>query len=196
MPAPHDGPGRAPTSEAALREATVGGLSPHGATITLADYDPRWPELFEREAQRVRAALGGAALRVEHVGSTSVPGLCAKPVIDILLAVADSADEAAYLPPLRQAGYTLRIREPGWYQHRLLNGPDTDVNLHVFSAGCPEIDRMPRFRDRLRADERDRDAYAATKRALAGQVWWHVQHYADAKSAVVQEIMDRADTDR
>src|SRR5690606_29898587 len=98
--------------------------------------------LFEREAKRIRSALGDRALRVEHVGSTSVPGLCAKPVIDILLVVPDSSDEASYVPALEAAGYKLRIREPEWFEHRLFKGPDTDINLHVFSEGASEIERM------------------------------------------------------
>jgi GrpB-like predicted nucleotidyltransferase (UPF0157 family) len=111
------------------------------------DYDPHWPELFAREADRIGSLLGSGALRIDHAGSTSVPGLAAKPVIDVLLEVADSAAEDAYAPTLEAVGYVLRIREPHWYRHRIFKGPDTDINLHVFSCGCPEIDRMPLFRD-------------------------------------------------
>ncbi len=167
-------------------------LTPHDAPITLAEYDPDWPRLFAREAARIRAALGDRALRIEHVGSTSVPGLAAKPIIDILLAVADSADEPSYLPSLEAAGYLLRVREPGWYEHRMFKGPDTDINLHVLSIGAAEIGRMLRFRDWLRASGADRDLYLQAKRGLARRTWRHVQHYADAKTAVIQEIMDRA----
>jgi GrpB-like predicted nucleotidyltransferase (UPF0157 family) len=165
---------------------------PHNAPIVLADYDDGWPALFDREASRIRGALGETALRVEHVGSTSVPGLAAKPIIDILLVVPDSADEPSYRPALEAAGYVLRIREPDWFEHRVFKGPDTNVNMHVFSLGATEIDRMLRFRDRLRADDGDRDHYARTKRELAGHVWRHVQHYADAKTAIIEEIMTRA----
>jgi GrpB-like predicted nucleotidyltransferase (UPF0157 family) len=180
-------------SDEELQELLVHDLVPHDAPITLAEYDPGWPGLFAREARRIRAALGETALRVEHVGSTSVPGLAAKPIIDILLVVADSADEPSYLPSLESAGYRLRIREPGWLEHRLFKGPDTDINLHVFSAGTAEIDRMLRFRDWLRVNRTDRDLYLRVKRDLAGRTWRHVQHYADAKTAVIREIMDRAD---
>lgn len=181
-----------PISDEELQKITVGDRKPHNATITLAEYDPRWPELFELEANRIRASLGDKALRVEHVGSTSVLGLCAKPIIDILLVVADSADESAYVPFLEAAGYTLRVREPEWFEHRLFKGPDIDINLHVFSEGASEIKRMLRFRDWLRANDSDRDNYANAKRSLAQRVWRHVQHYADAKTSIVQEIMDRA----
>jgi GrpB-like predicted nucleotidyltransferase (UPF0157 family) len=137
-------------------------------------------------------ALGDRALRLEHTGSTSVPGLAAKPIIDITLLVPDSADEPAYAPALEAAGYVLRIREPHWLEHRLFKGPDTDVNLHVFSEGCVELDRMVGFRDRLRAHPDDRDLYERTKRELATRTWRHVQHYADAKTGVVEEIIARA----
>ena len=160
--------------------------------ILLVDYDPRWPELFEREAHRVRALLGSAALRIEHTGSTSVPGLAAKPIIDMLLVVTDSADETAYVPLLEVAGYVLRIREPDWHEHRMLKGPDTDINLHAFSVACPEIDRVLAFRDWLRNNAEDRDLYARTKRTLAEKSWKDVQDYADAKTAVIEDILTRA----
>src|SRR5271157_4773642 len=115
------------------------------ASILIEKYDPSWPELFRREADRIRTALGCRAIRVEHTGSTSVPLLVAKPIIDILLVVADSADEAAYAPDLESAGYSLRFREPDWYEHRLFRGPDAEINLHILSAGCPEIDRILMF---------------------------------------------------
>ncbi|QKG83896.1 GrpB family protein [Kroppenstedtia pulmonis] len=192
MSSMQDGFNSKPTSDEDLQKVRMGELKPHNAPITLVEYDSRWPELFEGEANRVRSALGNKALQVEHVGSTSVPGLCAKPIIDMILVVADSADEPSYVPTLEAAGYTLWIREPEWFEHRLLKGPDIDINLHVFSAGTSEIERMLRFRDWLRANDTDRDNYARAKRSLARRVWRHVQHYADAKTAIIQEIMDRA----
>ena len=156
------------------------------------DYDPHWPELFSREADRIRSVLGSGALRIEHAGSTSVPGLAAKPKIDVLLVVADSADEQAYVPALEAAAYVLRIREPDWYEHRMFKGPDTDITLHVFSSGCPEIDRMLLFRDWLRSHAADRRLYERTKRELASLDWKYTQNYADAKTAVVEEILARA----
>ena len=175
-----------------IRAATVGDLTEHNATIQLAEYDPEWPRLFEREATRIRAALGSKAVQVEHVGSTSVPGLAAKPLIDIILVVADSSAEDAYVPELESAGYTLRIREPDWYEHRLFKGPDTNVNVHTFSEGCEEVGRMLAFRDWLRAHDDDRELYESAKRELASREWRYVQNYADAKSDVVQEINARA----
>lgn len=179
-------------SDEELAAGRVGPADVRYAPIVLVDYDPAWPTLFDREAARIRATLGAQALLLEHVGSTSVPGLAAKPRIDVLLAVAESADEPSYAPRLETAGYVLRIREPEWHEHRVFKGPDTDVNVHVFSRGCVEIERMLRFRDRLRADHADRRLYERTKRALAARCWRHVQHYADAKTAVVEEILARA----
>jgi GrpB-like predicted nucleotidyltransferase (UPF0157 family) len=181
-----------PVSDAELQRVRLMPLTLLQGPVTLVDYDPSWPVLFEREAVRIREALGAQVVRLEHAGSTSVPGLTAKPIIDILLVVHDSADEASYVPALTAAGYRLVIRDAGWFEHRLLKGPDTDINLHVFTVGAAEIDRMLRFRDRLRNDAGDRELYARTKRDLARREWRHVQHYAEAKSDVVREILERA----
>jgi GrpB-like predicted nucleotidyltransferase (UPF0157 family) len=175
------------------RAVFVGGPDVHDATIELAEPDARWAERFAGEARRIRRALGARVLGLEHVGSTAVPRLAAKPIIDIALTVADSSDEAAYGPPLEAAGYTLRVREPGWFQHRLLQDRAGGVNLHVFTAGCPEVDRMIRFRDHLRADDADRRLYETTKRELAARRWTYVDDYARAKSDVVAAIWRRID---
>jgi GrpB-like predicted nucleotidyltransferase (UPF0157 family) len=164
----------------------------HEAQIELDPYDPTWPVKFEAEAAKIRAALDDAALTLEHVGSTSIPGLCAKPILDIVLAVPDSTDEDAYVPRLDAAGYRLHIREPGWNQHRLFRGVDPAVNLHVFTEGCAEIDRMVAFRDRCRTNADEKRLYEDTKRALAARVWRYVQHYANAKGEVVEAITARA----
>jgi GrpB-like predicted nucleotidyltransferase (UPF0157 family) len=179
-------------TEEEIRAYTIGELRPLTGPIVVSDYDPGWPASFEREAARIRLILGARVELLEHAGSTSVPDLPAKPVIDIILAVADSSDEATYVPALESAGYVLRIREPDWFEHRVLKGPDTDINLHVFTVGCPEIDQMLLFRDWLRAHPADRDLYAAAKRDLAKREWKFTQSYADAKSGVVQEILARA----
>lgn len=185
-------PNRQPMTEAEIRASHVGELKPLAQPIEIRDYDPEWPHLFEREAARVRAALGERVLMLEHVGSTSVPGLAAKPRIDMLLAVPDSSDESTYVPALEAAGYRLVIREPDWYEHRVFKGPDTDVNLHTFTVGCPEIDRMLLFRDWLRTHPEDRQLYERAKRDLAGKDWKYVQNYADAKTEVVEGIIARA----
>ncbi len=187
---------RTPRTEQEIRTYTIGELKALSSRILIVDYDPHWPELFAREADRIRSVLGNHALRIEHGGSTSVQGLAAKPIIDLLLVVADSAEEDAYAPALEAAGYVLRIREPNWYEHRMFKGPDTDINLHVFSSGCPEIDRILMFRDWLRSNAADRDLYARTKLALAQKEWKYVQNYADAKTAIIEEIIARVPVDR
>lgn len=162
------------------------------AQIRLVPYDGAWPGRFLEEAEKIRSVLGNRALRIEHVGSTSVPGLLAKPIIDILLVVIDSANEEEYLAALEAAGYTLHVREPGWYEHRMFKGAGNGVNLHVFSEGSPEIERMLVFRDWLRVAEADRDLYARSKQALARQEWTHARNYADAKTPVIEDILSRA----
>ena len=179
-------------SDEEIRAATVGEAPSQWRPVVLAEYDPAWPQLFDREAERLRGALGAAVLQLEHTGSTSVPGLAAKPVIDIVLVVQDSSDEDAYLPRLEAAGYELRIREPDLDEHRMFTGPDTKVHVHVFSRGCTEIEQMVRFRDRLRANDSDRELYERTKRELAAREWKFVQNYADAKTEVIEEILARA----
>ena len=149
-----------PLTEDQIRAVTVGELKPLSCRVLIVDYDPQWPGLFAHEADRIQAVLGRRALRIEHTGSTAVPGLVAKPVIDILLVVTDSANEAMYVPALESDGYSLRIREANWYEHRMFKRPDAEINLHVFSSGCPEIDRMLMFRNWLRSNAADRDLYA------------------------------------
>lgn len=181
-------------TEAEIAAYTIGELKAHNDSIYIAEYDPSWPAMFEREAERIRRALGDSIVLLEHVGSTSVPGLAAKPRIDILLVVQDSSEERSYGPKLEAAGYVLRIREPNWYEHRVFKGPDTDLNLHVFSAGCVEIDRMIAFRDWLRTHAEDRALYEQTKRDLASRQWKYIQNYADAKAEIVEQILARATT--
>jgi GrpB-like predicted nucleotidyltransferase (UPF0157 family) len=161
-----------------------------GSEVELVPSDPAWPSLYELEAERVREVLGDRVRLLEHVGSTSVPGLVAKPIIDMVLAVRDSADEPSYIPQLEAAGYTVKLREPDWYEHRVLKGPDTDINLHVFTEDCEEIENMVRFRDRLRHSATARERYAEVKSELAARRWESVQDYADAKTSIVRAIRD------
>ena len=161
-------------------------------TVNVVEYDPTWPRLFSRERQRIQQILGDTALSVDHVGSTSVPGLAAKPIIDIDLVVPNSADESTYVPQLEAAGYLLIIREPDWHEHRCFKGPDTDINLHVFSPGSPETHRHAVFRDWLRAHSDDRELYARTKLDLASQDWSDTRGYTQAKDDVIDAIYLRA----
>ncbi len=168
------------------------GNPPEKVAVVLVEYDPTWPERFEFERQSIESALGKRALMIEHIGSTSVAGLVAKPIIDICVVVEDSSNEASYVPELESAGYELRVREPDWHEHRMLRTAAHDVHVHVFTVGSSEIDRLRAFRDRLRGDDAARELYASTKRALAQQEWPTLQHYADAKSGIVEAILTRA----
>jgi len=173
-----------------MNEVLIGGIEKR--EIVIVDYDPRWPREFRRHAEILACALGRRALAIEHVGSTSVPGLAAKPIIDIDVLVEDSSEEATYLPALVQAGYVLRVREPDWHQHRMFRTPERDAHLHIFSPGCVEVTRHLAFRDRLRRNVEDRLLYESVKRKLATEDWPDMNAYARAKSEVVEEIIARA----
>jgi GrpB-like predicted nucleotidyltransferase (UPF0157 family) len=160
--------------------------------IILEPYSDEWPVRYAHEAQSIESALDGLTIAVHHTGSTSVPGLRAKPIIDISLEVPESTDEDAYVPALVASGYEFLFREPEWFEHRLLRRADPRVNLHVFTAGSPEVERMIAFRDHLRVNEGDRSLYESTKLSLAQREWDTVQDYADAKDDIVREILSRA----
>jgi len=184
---------REPQSSTEIEAATVAGAERSRGAIELSPYDPAWPDHYRAVADRARAALGPRLMAIRHAGSTSVPGLSAKPIIDVVATVADSADEPGYAADLIAAGFQHVIREPEWFEHRMFKGAAPTVNLHVFSAGCPEVDRMLLFRDWLRANSADRTLYQSVKEQLAARDWAFVQNYADAKSDVVAEIMKRAE---
>lgn len=163
--------------------------------IEIAEPDPAWPRWYDELADRVRGALGWRALVVEHVGSTSVPGLPAKPIIDIDLVVADPADEASYVPALEAAGFELRVREPWWFEHRVLRAADPRCHLHVFGYDSPEVVKHRLFRDWLRGNPEERALYAAAKReaaAAANAAGENAMDYNARKEQVVREIYRRA----
>jgi GrpB-like predicted nucleotidyltransferase (UPF0157 family) len=176
--------------DAYLPQVLIGELE--SPVIEVVDYDPAWAQRFRREAATIHKALGGRERLLEHVGSTAVPGLAAKPIVDILLVVNDSADERSYLSALEAAGYVLRIREPEFYEHRMLRTPARDVHVHVFPPHAPEVRRLVLLRDWLRGNAADRDLYAATKRRLAARHWPTMQHYAEAKTEVIEALIARA----
>jgi GrpB-like predicted nucleotidyltransferase (UPF0157 family) len=180
-------PASDPEHDDFLDSVLIGGRE-HRA-IVVVDYDEAWPERYEALAATIRGAVGAGVRSLDHIGSTSVPGLAAKPIIDILLMVDDVGDEASFVSPLERAGFVLRVREPG---HRMLRTPELDVHLHVYAAGSGERERYLDLRDWLRHDRADRDLYAATKRELAKRDWSDMNYYADAKDDVVAVILGHA----
>lgn len=174
----------------AWKTGLIGGVEK--SQIEIRDYDSNWPRKFETYAKIVSAALGNTALTIEHIGSTSVPGLAAKPIIDILVVVPNSANESAYVTQLEAAGFVLRVREPEWNEHRMFRTPEKDVHVHIYSIGCPEIERNVVFRDQLRQNRADRIRYEQTKRDLAARDWSDMNEYAKAKTEVIESIIDTA----
>jgi GrpB-like predicted nucleotidyltransferase (UPF0157 family) len=163
--------------------------------IEIVPSDPAWPDVFRSLAAIIARALGDRALSIEHVGSTSVAGLPAKPIIDIDLVVADSADEGSYVPSLEAAGFALRVREPWWYGHRCLARAHPRCNVHVFSPDCAEAARHRIFRDWLRQDAGDRRRYADAKlaaAAAANENGEHVMQYNARKQDVIRQIYAHA----
>jgi len=162
--------------------------------ILIVDYDATWPSQYKRVAAHIRAALGDAVLAIEHVGSTSIPGLAAKPIIDIDLTLPDPVNEAAYVPALERAGFILRRREPAWHQHRLLRLDEPRTNLHVFGPDCPELVRHRMFREWLIAHPHERELYRRTKLAAAAMFAdgsGTTLQYNRQKEPVIREIYDR-----
>jgi len=166
-----------------------------GREVAVLDPDPAWGERYRRLAGQIADALGELALAIEHVGSTAVPGLPAKPVIDIDLTLPDPAAERDYVPALAALRFVLAVREPWWYGHRLLRREDPACNLHVFAPGAAETARHLIFRDWLRAHPEDRRRYAQAKRAAAARTraaGGNTMDYNADKQAIVREIYARA----
>jgi len=168
-------------------EVLIGGFEK--AEIKIHEYDPVWVDRFAAHRAKILHALGPSALQIEHIGSTSVPGLAAKPIIDILVVVANSADESSYLDQLIAAGYQLRVREPDFFEHRMVRTPERNANIHIYSAGCGEIERYLLLRNHLRTHADAREAYADTKRRLAQQSWADMNEYARAKTEIVERLI-------
>lgn len=162
---------------------------PKREEIEIEDYSSLWPQQYEICKTRIAEALAKSALNIEHVGSTAVPGLPAKPVIDIDLIVSDPEREEEYLPELEALGYILTIRERSWYLHRMLRHENPRVNLHVFGPACPEHVRHILFRDWLREHPADRQRYAEAKlRAKGGS--FNAAVYNARKQDTVRAIYD------
>jgi GrpB-like predicted nucleotidyltransferase (UPF0157 family) len=157
--------------------------------IVVVQYDEEWPRTFERHRQSIQHALG-SSVRIEHVGSTAVPGLAAKPIVDVQISVGDVESEQTYVPALTAVGYALRVRQR---HHRMLRTPRLDVHVHVCSRASEWERRHLLFRDWLRTDDRDRSAYEALKRTLAARDWETMNDYADAKGEFIATALERAE---
>ncbi|MCB0413679.1 MAG: GrpB family protein [Bdellovibrionales bacterium] len=178
-------------TEEEIQKANVGEAKKHNSTILLEEYTEQWSAWFKVQEEKILKALNQISIKVEHVGSTSVPGLCAKPIVDIVLEVPDSSNESEYVPQLEQNGFWLKIKEPEWFEHRMFKGKNIPTNLHVFTAGCSEVQKMIRFRDHLRNNPVDMELYQSKKKELSLKNWEYIQNYADAKTEVVKDIITR-----
>jgi GrpB-like predicted nucleotidyltransferase (UPF0157 family) len=166
----------------------VGGVEKRD--IRIVDYDPAWPRRFARERERIAGALGPVARRIDHIGSTAVPGLAAKAIVDIQVSVPDVEDEPSFLAALLAAGYRHRVREPG---HQMVRTPERDVHVHICTSGGEWERRHLLLRDWLRRDPADREAYQRRKRELARQDWADMNDYAAAKGPLIAELTRRAE---
>lgn len=161
--------------------------------LVVVGYDPAWPQTYERWRRRVAAALGRTAIRVEHVGSTSVPGLAAKPIVDIQVCVADLGGEPRYVPLLQAIGLVLRSRDE---LHRFLRPPagqPREVHVHVCAAGGQwERDHLL-FRDYLRAHPAACLRYAEAKQASARRWSDDGWAYTEAKTGIILDVLEQAE---
>lgn len=166
--------------------------------VRIADYDPRWPAMYEAEAARLRAALPpGLVLAVEHFGSTAIPGMAAKPVIDILVAVPSiEAARTLAVGPMEALGYAFWADNPHRDRLFFVKGlppaaPHRTHHVHMAEPDGEMWQRLP-FRDYLRAHPDEAANYAALKRALAARHGADREAYTAAKTAFVNAIMERA----
>jgi GrpB-like predicted nucleotidyltransferase (UPF0157 family) len=173
-----------------LETGLIGGIEKRD--ISVVEYDPTWPEKFSEQENILRLALGDTALALEHIGSTAVPGLAAKPIIDILLVVQDPSKEELYLPQLMAAGYKLRVREPEYDEHRMVRTSNKDVHIHIYPPTSSEVEKYRLVRDELRQNDELRQKYGALKQELASRDWTDMNAYSVAKTGVIDEIIAAA----
>ena len=172
-----------------MNDPTLPGLA-HGS-VQLAEWTPRWAELFSAEASRMRVALGDLTVAIEHYGSTSVPGLVAKPILDILVGGPEATDPSPYIDALTPLGYDY-AEQAGVPDHLVFGRGSARTHLvHVVRYGGDAWRRALAFRDALRRDAGLRDAYAALKRELAGRHGAERSRYTAEKSVFIERVLAR-----
>ena len=171
----------------------VTGESERSDSITVVEFDREWPARFASWRDLIARSLGRSTLRIDHIGSTSVPGLMAKPIVDIQISVSDISDEERYVPELERLGVQLRSRDDLHRYFRPFADRPRNVHVHVCPAGSEWERRHLLFRAYLRANPAPRVVYVEAKREAA-RVWmddgWA---YTDAKSGVILDIMEEAE---
>jgi GrpB-like predicted nucleotidyltransferase (UPF0157 family) len=166
---------------------------PAGTPIVVVDYDPAWPGLFAALGHDLREALGDAAERIDHIGSTSVPGLAAKPVLDVQISVVSLHPMEPFADPLRQLGYVFRPDNPDRRKRYFREPPGrARTHIHVRRAGSFSAEFALLFRDYLRTHPADAGEYADLKRRIAGDAETRGD-YTEAKGPFVWELIRRAD---
>ncbi|GGV99062.1 hypothetical protein GCM10010230_24230 [Streptomyces narbonensis] len=165
-----------------------------GESVEITPYDPAWPVMFARWGVDLRTALGSAAARIDHIGSTSVPGLAAKPVIDIQISVASLEPTDAFLGPLTGIGFVYRADNPERTKRYFREPPSQQrTHVHVRQLGSFSQQFPLLFRDYLRCHPPAAIEYAAAKRRCAARFHDDRPCYVQAKDAVVWDIIRRAD---
>lgn len=177
-------------------QPTPDGLGLAAGEVRLAEYDDRWPAFFERERSRILAQCGSVPMVLEHIGGTSIPGMCAKPVIDIAVAVPGASSFGNGIGALVRAGYEHRGERGVPGRHYLRRGEPRAYHLHLVEAGGPLWRDYLAFRDHLRADAAAARAFAAVKRTLAAQYPRDRDGYLQAKAPHVLDVLRHAHADQ
>ncbi len=158
--------------------------------VIVVGYDPAWPTLFETERTAIAKALGDTAIEIHHIGSTSVPGLAAKPIIDLMPVVRQIPLDPVSVAAMEGIGYTYEgesgVRGRAYFDR--LEGVGEGVHVHCYVSSDPEIERHLRFRDYLRSHPEDARRYGELKRRLAAQYGTDRAGYTIAKTAFIREI--------
>lgn len=170
-------------------------IPPDTKPVSIVEPRDSWQKDGEALIQQIRDAIGPRAIRLDHIGSTSVGGMPAKPIIDVDLTIADPSKEEEWLPQLEDTGLILTVREPWWFHHRMLETPERDAHIHVFGPDSAEPLKHLVLRNWLRESEEDRQLYAQTKRDAAAETVARgetLNEYNQRKQEVLRAIYQRA----